>query len=178
MDSINKNQPEDNFKNLAGQEAIDRIKETVKDSSICFFCTNINKGRAFSTRPMSIQKVDDEGNLLFLSAQDSHKNAELQQDPTVQVLLQGSQYADFLTIYGKATISTDKTLISELWEPILKAWFTEGENDPRISVIKIAPSEGYYWDNKHGKIVAMVKTAVGAILGKTYDDSIEGNIKL
>lgn len=178
MDSINKNQPEDNFKNLAGQEAIDRIKETVKDSSICFFCTNITKGQSFSTRPMSIQKVDDEGNLLFLSATDSHKNAELQQDPNVQVLLQGSQYADFLTIYGKGTISTDKNLISELWEPILKAWFTEGENDPRISVIKVVPAEGYYWDNKHGKIVSMVKTAVGAMLGKTYDDSIEGNIKL
>lgn len=30
--------------------------------------------------------------------------------------------------------STDKALIKELWEPILKTWFTEGQDNPRITV--------------------------------------------
>jgi len=29
-------------------------------------------------------------------------------------------------------------------EPVLKTWFTEGENDPRIGVIKFEPEEGCY----------------------------------
>lgn len=178
MDSINKNQPEDNFKSIAGTEAIDKIKDMIHDSSVCFFCTKIKEDESFSTRPMSVQQVDDEGNCWFLSAGDSHKNAEISGDASVQLLFQGSQYSDFLTLYGKAQVTIDKAKISELWQPILKAWFTEGENDPRITVIKVVPFEGYYWDTKHGKVVAMVKTAIGAILGKTYDDSIEGNIKV
>ena len=178
MDSINKNQPEDNFNDLEGVAAIKKVQEMGEEYPICFFCTDIATGRNFSTRPMSVQEVDDEGNFWFLSASDSHKNKELLLDASVQLLFQGSKYADFLTIYGEAIISQDKVKIKELWKPILKAWFTEGENDPRITVIKVTPNNGYYWDTKNGKLVSMVKTAVGAMLGKTYDDSVEGNVEL
>ncbi len=58
----------------------------------------------------------------------------------------------------------------------MKTWFTEGEDDPRITVIKVAPLDGYYWDNKQGNAVAGVKMMIGAALGKTLDDSIEGRI--
>ncbi|MES2851151.1 MAG: pyridoxamine 5'-phosphate oxidase family protein [Bacteroidota bacterium] len=178
MDSINKNQTEDNFKAVAGAEAIEKIKEMIHDAPVCFFCTKINDNESFSTRPMSVQQVDDEGNCWFLSANDSKKNLELANNASVQLLFQGSQYSDFLTLYGKAEITTDKAIIKKLWQPLIKAWFTEGEDDPRITAIKVILYEGYYWDTKHGKVVAMVKTAIGAMLGKTFDDSIEGNIKV
>ena len=57
-------------------------------------------------------------------------------------------------------------------------WFTEGQGDPRITVLPVTPTEGYYWDNKHGNAVAFVKTAVGTMLGKTMDDSVEGTLKM
>jgi len=57
---------------------------------------------------------------------------------------------------------------------MLKTWFTGGEDDPRITVIRVIPRRGYYWDNKHGDVVAGAKIAVGAVIGKTLDDSIEG----
>jgi general stress protein 26 len=178
MDSINKQQPEDNTKDLNGEEATQKIKELSKKAKVCLFCSNIKTGKAFSTRPMSVQKVDDEGNLWFLSAADSNKNNELNADMSVQLLFQGSSYSDFLTLYGKAIVSKSKEKIKELWEPILKDWFTEGIDDPRITVIKVEPNEGYYWDTKHAQIVGLVKRVAGAVLGKTYDDSIEGSISV
>ena len=125
---------------------------------------------------MALQEMDEEGNLWFLSANDSHKNKEIEMNPSVQLLFQGSDYSDFLTLYGTAAISEDKAKIKELWKPILKTWFTEGENDPRISVIKVDPESGYYWDTKHNMAVGLVKRIAGAIMGKTMDDSIEGTI--
>ncbi len=178
MDSINQQQPEDNFKNLDGSEAIKKITALAKKASSCFFCTNIISGQSFSTRPMSPQKIDEQGNFWFLSAKDSKKNQELKIDPYVQLLFQGSHYSDFLTLYGDATISDDKAKIKELWEPTLKTWFTEGVDDPRITVIKVEPWEGYYWDTKHGMVVAGLKRLAGAALGKTLDDSIEGSVIL
>lgn len=127
---------------------------------------------------MSVQQVDNAGNLWFLSANDSHKNYEIQSDSKVQLLFQGSSYSDFLNLYGTATISEDKQKIKELWQPILKTWFTEGVDDPRISVIKVTPEEGYYWDTKHNMAVGLIKRITGAIIGKTIDDSIEGNIRV
>jgi general stress protein 26 len=178
MDSINQQQPEDNIKHLQGEEAKKRIKDMAEQAQSCFFCSSIKTGLPFSTRPMSPQKIDDDGNFWFLSADDSHKNEEIGHDPFVHLLFQGSAHSDFLNIYGIAEISKDKEKIKELWSPILKTWFTEGEDDPRITVIKVEPTEGYYWDNKHGNAIAFVKQAAGAVLGKTLDDSVEGKLEI
>lgn len=178
MDSINQNQPEKNREDLSTGKAVDKIKDIVKEAETCFFCTSVAIGESGGARPMSVQQVDDEGNLWFLSANDSHKNQELAANPSVTLYFQESAHAGFLQLIGHGTISTDKAKIKELWEPILKTWFTEGEDDPRITAIKVAPSDGYYWDTKHGQAVAGVKMLVGAITGKTLDDSIEGNINV
>jgi general stress protein 26 len=177
MDSINQNQPEDNTKNLQGFSAHQKIKELTDMATTCFFCTNLKSDQPFSTRPMAVQKYDDNGYLWFLSAKDSKKNMEIMLNPNVQLLFQGSDYSDFLELYGNATITDDKNIIHELWKPMLKVWFTEGENDPRISAICVKPVEGYYWDTKNNAAVGMMKRAAGAIIGKTIDDSIEGTLR-
>jgi general stress protein 26 len=176
MDSINQQQEEKNHQDLFGEEAGAKIKELAKEANTCFFCTAMNDGEPMHVRPMSIQKVDDDGNFWFLSAKDSHKNADIKSDQAVHLLFQGSKYSDFLSIYGTATISTDKEVIKELWEPVLKTWFTEGVDDPRITAVKVETKEGYYWDNKHGNAIAFAKTLIGAAIGKTMDDSIEGKL--
>jgi general stress protein 26 len=176
MDSINKNQAEENHKDLAGKEAIDKLKEVVRKAETCFFCTSESASRTGATRPMNVRLVDDEGNLWFLSASDSHKNQAIASDPTVKLYFQGSPHSDFLTLDGVATIMRDKAEIKKLWGFLLKTWFTEGEDDPRITAIKVVPTHAYYWDNKHGNAVAGVKILVGAVVGKTLDDSIEGTL--
>jgi general stress protein 26 len=178
MNSINQQQQEDNFQNLNGQQALEKITELTSKASTCFFCTNITTGKPFSVRPMALQKVDEDGCFWFLSASDSFKDNELSTDPHVQLLFQGSDYSDFLNVYGTATISKDKQKIKELWQPVLRTWFTEGVDDPRISVIKVEAFEGYYWDTKHNKAIGLIKRIAGAVTGKTLDDSIEGNLKV
>lgn len=177
MDSINKNQPEHSHEDLAGAKAIKKMAELIKDAQTCFFCTTSADG-SMDARPMSVQQVDEQGNLWFLSAADSHKNQELKDDVSVRLFFQGSPHSDFLHLEGKATVSRDKAKIKELWKFVLKTWFTEGEDDPRITVIKVAPSHGYYWDTKHGNAVAGVKMLIGATIGVTLDDSIEGKLSV
>jgi general stress protein 26 len=178
MDSINQQQPEENKKDLTGREGIEKLKEMADKAKSCFFCTNTDKGLPLSARPMAPQKIDDEGNIWFLSADDSHKNAQINTDHDVQLFFQGSPYSDFLMLYGTASISRDKQKIEELWDPTIKTWFTGGKDDPRITVIRFIPKDGYYWDTKHGNLVAFAKQLVGAAIGQTLDDSIEGKISV
>lgn len=178
MNSIDKNQKEKNLENLMGKEAVEKVQELIEKADTCFFCTSIETDKAFETRPMSPQKVDDNGTIWFLSAKDSHKNLDLQETPKAQLLFQGGSYSNFLSLYGRVIVSQDKAKIHELWEPTLKTWFTEGEDDPRITVLEFIPSEGHYWDTKNGMVVATAKRLFGSIVGETYDDSIQGDIKL
>ncbi|MEO6584028.1 MAG: pyridoxamine 5'-phosphate oxidase family protein [Ferruginibacter sp.] len=177
MNSINQNQPEDNHEDLKNKEAVEKIKELVKKAGACFFCTDMHSGKPFQTRPMAVQEVDGDGDLWFLVANDSHVYEQTLADKKVQLLFQGSAHSDFLVLNGTAKISADKEKIKELWNPFIKTWFTEGFDDPRIAVIQVINNGGYYWDNKHGNAIAFAKMTVGAIMGKTLDDSIEGKVK-
>jgi general stress protein 26 len=178
MDSINKNQPEKNREDLSGGKAIQRIKDVVDKAKTCFFRTGASSGESEGVRPMNVREVDDAGRFWFLMAADSHTVQELKRQSNVDLFFQGSAHSDFLHLVGTASVSRDPARIKQLWEPIFKTWFTEGENDPRITVVQVTPTRGYYWDNKHGNMVAGVKMVIGAATGQTLDDSIEGKIRV
>ncbi|GAA4088038.1 pyridoxamine 5'-phosphate oxidase family protein [Mucilaginibacter panaciglaebae] len=178
MNSINQNQPEDNFKDLSGQEAIAKLKQLAEGAATCFFVSNIKTGLPVSARPMTVQDVDDEGNLWFLMANDSNTYHELEAEPLAQLFFQGSKYSDYLNVYGLVELSRDKEKIKQFWKATLNTWFTEGENDPRIAVVKVEPTEAHYWDNKNGNAVAFIKQLAGAAIGKTLDDSVEGKLDI
>jgi general stress protein 26 len=177
MDSINQQQPEQNRRDLDGVEAIKRVQDMVDDATSCFFRTDGAIGPSRGVRPMSVREVDDAGHLWFLSASDSHKNLELAASPAVTLHFQAGAHAGFLELEGRAEVLTDRARIKDLWNFMLRAWFTEGEDDPRITAIRFVPERGYYWDNKHGNAIAGAKVAVGAAIGKTLDDSIEGQLR-
>jgi general stress protein 26 len=176
MDSINREQIEHNREDLTGHAAVERIRDMIDDAPNCYFCTATALGPTSATRPMNVRKVDEQGTLWFLSSRDSYKNRELKNDPSVRLYFQGSQHSDYLYLEGRAAILEDREKIRELWQPLIKTWFTEGVEDPRITVIRVTPSHGYYWDTKHGHAVAGVKMLIGAAIGKTLDDSIEGTL--
>lgn len=178
MDSINRQQPEPHRQDLSGTQAVARIKDVVDKNGTCFFCTASPIGPSNGARPMSVREVDELGRLWFLSADDSHKNAEIAKDPAVRLFFQGSEHSDFLELTGRATVSRDRARIEALWTPLIKTWFTQGVDDPRITVLMVEPEAGYYWDNKHGDTIAGIKMLIGAATGKTLDDSIEGTVKV
>jgi general stress protein 26 len=165
------------IKNLTHQEAIEKFKELVKHESTCLFTTRLTKV-PLTTRPMSVQKVCDQGNFWFLSPADSDKNQEIALDPRVQLFFVNTSNYEFLTVYGKASISRDRQKIEEFWSDIARAWFPEGKDDPRVTVIKVTPEEGFYWDTKEGKLVSMIKILASAVTGRTLEEGVEGTLSV
>ena len=88
--------------------------------------------------------------------------------------------SEYLSVYGKAYIYQDKNTIEEKWTPLASAWFEEGKDDPKVSVIRVTPDETYYWDTKAGKLVSFLTFATAAITGKKTDnsDGVEGNLHI
>lgn len=163
-------------KNLTHREAIDKFQELVKHESTCLFTTQLTRV-PLMTRPMGVQQVCDQGNFWFLSSSESEKNAEIAIDDRVQLFFINSGDSEFLSVYGTATISRNPQKIDELWTPIANAWF-DGKDDPRITVIKVTPQEGFYWDTKSGKLVSMIKILASAVSGKTLEEGVEGTIRV
>jgi len=169
--------PQKNRQNLTSQDAIDKLKELIKSESICFFCTQLTQ-QPITTRPMSTQEVDENGNIWFLSSIKSNKNAEIEENDGVLLFYFNPSNYEFLSVFGNASIHTDREKIYEMRTPFAKAWFKDGKDDADISLIKVVPQSAYYWDTKNNKIISMIQMLAAIVTGNTPDDGIEGTLKV
>ena len=166
-----------NVKNLSRQETNNKIKELAEKADTCMFTTMLTK-LPLTTRPMSTRNVDADGCLWFFSRRDSNKNQEIATDNRVQLFYSNFSTSEYMTLYGKATIIKDAAKAKELWSAIAKTWFNEGYDDPELTLIKIDPEHGYYWDTKDGKVISLLKMVAGAVTGKELNISVEGRMKV
>ncbi len=160
-------------KNLSSTDANIKVQELAKEIGTCMFCTY--DGYKLVSRPMSSHHADDDGTIWFLSDKDSNKNKQIAKNKAVELFF-ASGHDKFLSLHGVAEISYDREKIKELWVPLAKIWFTEGIEDPRISVIKVSFDDGHYWDSKHGRMIQMAKMAAAFVSGTTMDDGIQGEL--
>lgn len=159
---------------LAGNSAIEKIKSIAENAGTCFFSTNVKAET--NSRPMALQEVDENGNLWFLSDVTSDKNKDIEKDPEVELYFINNSKYEYVFIKGKASITQDKALIDKYWTNFANAWF-DGKNDPNVSLIKVAATDGYYYETKENKLVAMTKMLFAAATGaKMEDGGVEGSL--
>lgn len=165
-------------KNLENQEGIYKIKELATEIDICLFCTNINVDQGDSTRPMSTQGVDEDGTLWFFSDKNSIKNKEIANDKNVRLYYSHPSKSSYMVLNGEAEIVVDKVKVEELWSPLVKTWFKEGKDDPNITLLKVTPTNAYYWDVEGNQMINFFKMIASVVTGTTLVDAKQGNINI
>ena len=167
---------EDNhIQNLSGAEAVKKLQELA--DGVCMF-TTFTDSNPMPSRPMALQGVEDDGAIYFFSAESSNKNKEIAADPGVQLFFCKEGSSEYLSIYGKATVSRDRTRIDKYWNAFIKVWFQGGKDDPDLTVVRVDPQDVRYWDTKNNRAVSFLKMATSLVTGKTMDDGIEGELKV
>lgn len=160
------------------QQSIDRFKDMMADSHTCMFITNDNQSNYVNGRPMAINKVDDQGAIWFFSKKSSHKIDEIIQDREVSLAVVNDAKSTYLMVHGTSELIEDKDKIKELWNPLMKAWFTDGVDDPDLIIIKVKPHEANYWDSSSSKMVQLVGMIKAMVTGEEYHPGSEGKLKL
>jgi general stress protein 26 len=168
----------DGVKNYSREDAIVKLRELAESIDICMFCTNLKTDDGASCRPMSTQKVCDQGNIWFFSPVNSDKNMEIKMNKNVQLFYAHPGKNSFMIVNGEAEIILDRNKIEELWSPELKVWFEGGKDDPNISILKVKPTNSYYWDTEGNKMINFLKMVASAAMGKNFVEGNEGNIAL
>lgn len=156
--------------------AVEKIRQLAKSARVCFFGTT-HGSPPLDVRPMTVQEVDVVGNLWFLSARSSALNKDIARNPKVQLLFANPADSEFLNLQGFATIHDTKAFREKYYTPLAKTWFPGGVNDPELTVIRVMPREGHYWDTVYGKAVTLLMVAVGAVTGQPMDIGVQGDIK-
>ncbi len=158
-------------------EVLGKIQDLIKDIRIAMLTTAGEDGRVYS-RPMATQETRFQGELWFLTREDSGKVAEIRQNAHVNVAYTDTKNSIFISLSGKAEVSRDKAKIAELWNPMYKAWFPKGQDDPEISVLRILVEDAEYWDAPSSAIVRNYQILKAAILKDGSHVGEHGHVEL
>jgi general stress protein 26 len=110
---------------------------------------------ALRSRPMLVERLQDDATLLFLTHRSSHKVLEVNEHPQVNVAFVGPKGDRYVSVSGTGRITHDAEQIRQLWNPTYRAWFPGGSDDPEIGVLTVEIERVEYWDVPSSRLVRL-----------------------
>ena len=159
-------------------KGIEKLVEMVKDIRSCMLITNPVKAGKLSGRPMGVNTIDEDGTMWFFTQKSSNKVDEIEDDSDVSISIVDDSNSKYLMINGYANIVNDKAKMEELWNPMLKAWFPKGLEDPDMALIKVTPQEADYWDSSSSVMVNMFRMVKAIVTGTESEGGEFGKINI
>lgn len=132
---------------------IQKIRELIKGNRVFMMATNLDK-TPFSVCPMTLQEMDDQGDLWFFSPKNSEHFKDIEKDNRVQLILANEQEQLYLSIFGNASHMVDDSKVDQLWSPMIQAWFN-GKEDPNLALLNVNMETAYYWNQDQSKLVSL-----------------------
>jgi general stress protein 26 len=149
----------------------------IKDIKFAMLVTEQEDG-TLRSRPMATQQADFDGDLWFFTAMDAPKVAEVRHHSKVNLSYAEPEDQKYVSVSGTCEVVRDAAKMKELWNPVYKAWFPQGLDDPKLTLLKVTVTNAEYWDAPAGKMVYLIGTAKAALKGETYKPSDEEHKKV
>lgn len=133
-------------------------------------------GRLLHARPMHGYQKEFEGKLYFFTKLRSGKTGEIERFDQVNLAYADPEHQNYVSVAGKARVSTDRERMKQLWNPMASAWFPKGLGDPDLGLIEVEVESAQYWDSTASTMRYLWEVASANLTGKEPD--MGENVKL
>jgi len=144
-----------------------KVAELIKGERFGFLTTITMDGR-LTSRPMTLQEVEFDGDLWFFAERDSNPVQHVAASPQVNVGV--SSGGTWVSLTGDAVVVEDAARKRELWNSGVEAWFPQGPDDDSVVLLKVVADSAEYWDSPGGRLA----TAFSFVKAKVSGERIEG----
>ena len=152
--------------NHVRDEHIAKLADLIADTQVCMLVTTDTVGGMVS-RPMAVQQIEFDGDLWFISSEQSRKVAQVRDQAHVNVAF--SSRDSWISVAGDAEVMRDVAKTKELWSSGVSAWFPEGPEDPNIVLVKVSAHSAEYWDTPGAGVASLLSFVKAKVAGESYD---------
>jgi general stress protein 26 len=149
-------------------QALEELREKIHGIRIAML-TTLEADGSLHSRPMATQKTEIDGDLWFFTAAGSTKAQDVQRDQRVNLSYADPDSQRYVSVSGLARLVRDRAKAAELWNPVLKAWFPQGLEDPDLALLRVEIEKAEYWDAPSSKMVQLAGFLKAIVTGKRYD---------
>jgi general stress protein 26 len=141
------------------EQPAEKLRQILKGIKFAMLTTYGPDGRLHS-RPMTTQEAEFTDNLWFLAPMNGPMVQEIRYEPAVHLIYADTGSHRYVSLNGSARALQDGDKVRELWNPMVKAWFPAGPDDPNIALIRVTVEQAEYWDSpaKPAMLLNMVKS--------------------
>jgi general stress protein 26 len=143
-----------------------KVAELLRGERFGFLTTITEDGR-LTSRPMTLQEVEFDGDLWFFAERDSHPVRHIAASPEVN--LGAGSGGSWISLTGHAEIVEDAAKKRELWNSAVEAWFPEGPDDDKVVLIKVHADSAEYWDTPGGRLATAFSFAKAKLTGERIE---------
>lgn len=136
---------------MKNEEGLRKVRTLIDEQKTVMMASNLNT-IPFSVCPMTVQQMDEKGDLWFFVSKDSGLFMDIEEDNRVQIIYNDDNKQQYLSIFGNATHIIAEQKKEELWNHHLLNWF-EGKDDPDLTLISVNMENAFFWDNENSKLV-------------------------
>lgn len=133
-------------------------------------------GNQLVGRPMHLVQSEFDGTFYFFTATPTEKTEEIAEHHEVCLTFSCPVKQTYVSISGVANVTRDQALIDKLWNPMIAAWFPQGQHDPSVALLKINSYQAEYWQGEN-RIVQLFKYAKAAISGTQPNVGEHGHLR-
>ena len=157
------------------KQEVATLAKLMKKIDIAMLAT-IGKGGYLVSRPLSTQAATFDGeHIWFMTQADSPKVAEIRRNAKVNVAYASKDANTYISAAGDARVVRDQAIIDSLWSDALKAFFPNGPNDPKLTLIEVRVRTIEYWDGP-GSWIGKAATYLAALV--TGNDDLMGDNRI
>lgn len=142
-------------------ESLDKLGELIEEVEVAMLTTHAADGSLVS-RPLQTLQYRGDGELVFFTGADSHKNDELHAHPDVNIAYANPSKQVYVSVRGEASLDRDRATIDELWSPAFQVYF-DGKDDPNLAVLRVKVRDAMYWEasgNFVGRAIDFARAAM------------------
>jgi len=150
---------------LYSQDQINTIAAKIKRVRFGMF-TTLDSDQVLTSRPLTMQQIDGEGNMWFFTSDEADFTRDLAQHAQVNVSFSNPDEQLYLSVTGQAYLVKDRAKARELWTPLVRAWYPGGLDDPHLALIRVRIHTAEYWDASASKMKQLVQLAKTAVTGR------------
>jgi general stress protein 26 len=142
------------------------VAELLKGQRFGFLTTITMDGR-LTSRPMTLQEVEFDGDLWFFAERDSTPVQHIAASPEVNV--GAGSGSSWVSLTGDAVVVEDAAKKRELWNGAVDAWFPQGPDDDSVVLIKVQADSAEYWDTPGGRLATAFSFVKAKVTGERID---------
>lgn len=156
---------------------IEKLRDLTKGIRVAML-TTVEEDGSLRSRPMATQEMELDGELWFFTGAGSLKVREVRREQHVNVSYADPDGQRYVSVAGTAQVVHDRAKAAELWNPMLKAWFPGGLDDPDLALLRIRVEKAEYWDSPSSKMVQLAGFVKAVATGKRYEPGENEKLEL